>query len=168
MAATGQRPTTRLVEALRAWGYALGGQATARLAARLGMRVSGPTVLREPRRARCSPSPADCAIIGIDDWTLARGHRYGTIVVDLERRRPIELLAERDGATVKAWLNTQSHIEIVARDRGGAYAEAVRTVMPHALQVADRWHLLANLRDAVERLLMRCTSKLERVLNFLP
>lgn len=160
LAATGRRRTTKRLEALRALGYALGGQAAARLAARLGMRISGPTVLRELRRAGCAPSPLDCTVIGIDDWALARGHCYGTIVVDLQRRRPIELLAERDGATVKAWLHSQPHIQIVARDRGGAYAEAVRTAVPDAQQVADRWHLLANLRDAVERLLMRCTSKL--------
>jgi transposase len=124
------------------------------------MHISGSTVLRELRRAGCAPSPDDYTVIGIDDGALARSHRNGTMVVDLERRRPIELLAKRDGATVKAWLSTQPHIEIMARDRGGAYAEAVRTVMPDALQVADRWHLLANLRDAVERLLMRCTSEL--------
>ena len=160
LAATGRRRTIRLAEALRALGYALGGQAAARLAARLGMGISGATVLRELRRKGCVSPTTISTVIGIDDWALARGHRYGTIVVDLERRRPIELLAERDGATVKAWLNTQPHIEIVARDRGGAYADAVRTAVPDAVQVADRWHLLANLRDAVERLLMRCASKL--------
>jgi transposase len=160
LVAAGRRRTLRLVEALLSLGYALGGEAAARLAARLGMRISGPTVLRELRRAGCPPLSSVPVVIGIDDWALARGHKYGTIVVDLEERRPIELLAERDAATVVPWLQLHPEVEVIARDRAGAYADAARTAAPDAQQVADRWHLLANLRDAIERLLLRCTGKL--------
>lgn len=161
LVAAGQRRTLRLVEAVRSLGYALGGEAAARLAARLGMRISGPTVLRDLRRAGCPPPAAVPVVIGIDDWALARGHRYGTIIVDLEKHRPIDLLAGRDAATVVGWLQDQPAVEVIARDRGGAYADAARTAAPDAQQVADRWHLLANLRDAFERLLLRCPGKLK-------
>ncbi len=162
LAGSSQRRTLRLAEALRSLGYALGGEAAARLAGRLGICISGPTVLRELRRTGCPLPAAAPVIIGIDDWAIARGHRYGTIVVDLERRRPIELLPGRDVATVVPWLQATPGVEIIARDRAGAYAEAARTAAPAAQQVADRWHLLANLRDAIERLLLRCTPQMRQ------
>ena len=162
LAGPGQRRTRRLAEGLRSLGYALGGEAAARLAARLGICISGPTVLRELRRAGCQERAAAPVIIGIDDWAIARGHRYGTIVVDLQRRQPIELLPGRDVATVVPWLRATPGVKIIARDRAGAYAEAARTAAPDAQQVADRWHLLANLRDAIERLLLRCTPQMRQ------
>ena len=92
LAVARQRRTLRLMQAVRALGYALGGEAAARLAEQLGMPVSGPTVLRELRRADCPPPEASPVVVGIDDWVIARGHRYGTIMVDLKRRCPIELV----------------------------------------------------------------------------
>ncbi|WP_259373166.1 ISL3 family transposase [Azohydromonas aeria] len=100
-------------------------------------------------------------VVGIDDWALARGHRYGTIVVDLERRRPVALLPDRDTATVRDnWLKEHDTIRIVARDRASAYADAVRQALPDAVQVADRWHLIKNLSEALQRLLSRLSSRL--------
>ena len=160
LAVARQRRTLRLMQGVWALGYALGGQAGARLGWQLGMPVSGPTVLRELRRAGCSPTP-DPVVIGIDDWALARGHRYGTIVVDLDRHCPIELLAGRDAPTVVSWLKEQASLEVIARDRASAYADAARTAAPDAQHVADRWHLLGNLRDAVERVLLRCPDKMK-------
>lgn len=161
LAAVRQRCTVRLAAARQAVGLALGGQAGARLAARLGMPTSGPTLLRTLRRraqvTSTAPAPTH---IGIDDWALTRGHRYGTIVVDLDRHRPIELLADRDVTTVGAWLAEQRDIRLIARDRAGAYADAATRAAPSAVQVADRWHLLGNLRDALERLLARHTARL--------
>ena len=159
-----QRRTWRLRRQHSLLGYALGGEAGARLAVHLGMRISGAALLAQLRAAGCTPPAQEPQVIGIDDWALARGHRYGTIIVDLKRRRPIELLAGRDAATVVGWLKKQRGLQVIARDRAGAYADAARTAAPEAQQVADRWHLLANLRDAIERLLLRYPGKLKEAL----
>ncbi len=119
-------------------------------------------MLRELRRAGCPPPAATPVIIGIDDWALACGHHYGTIVVDLQRRQPIELLPGRDVATVGPWLQEMPGVEVIVRDRAGAYADAARKAAPTVQQVADRWHLLANLRDAIERLLLPCTPQMRQ------
>ncbi|GAC1360112.1 MAG: ISL3 family transposase [Herpetosiphon sp.] len=154
-----QRRSQRLQEVHTQVGLALGGLPSARLLCHLGMQVSGDTILRTLIRTMANfeaSHPAELPDkIGIDDWAYRRGHRYGTIVVDLERRRPIALLPDRDTATVTAWLTQQSDLRVVTRDRASAYAEAIREGAPGAMQVADRWHLLKNLGDAMERLLTR-------------
>jgi transposase len=99
-------------------------------------------------------------VVGIDDWAITRGHPYGTIVVDLVRRRPIEVLDGRESTSVADWLQRHPSIQVLARDRAGAYSDAAQSVIPHAQQVADRWHLLTNLRETVERLLLRHNAKL--------
>jgi transposase len=91
--------------------------------------------------------------LGVDDWALRRRERYGTILVDLERRRAIDLLPDREGATVESWLKANPGVEIATRDRSATYAEAIRKGAPSAIQVTDRWHLVVNLTDAVERAL---------------
>jgi Transposase len=91
-----------------------------------------------------------------------RGHHYGTIVVDLERREPIAVFAGREVVAVTAWRREHPSIRIVARDRAGAYSEAVRTALPAAKQVSDRWHLLCNLRDNVQRVLHRLGQQLRQ------
>jgi len=147
------RRTFRLSEALDWITLALGGQAGARLARRLGLLVSGSTLLRQiRRRARKAPVAAP-RVLGIDDWAWRKGHRYGTILCDLESRKVIDLLPNREAGTVAAWLRQHPGSEIVSRDRGGIYAQATRVATPGAVQVADRWHLLRNLSEALKNAL---------------
>jgi transposase len=87
-------------------------------------------------------------VIGIDDWAWKRGHRYGTIVCDLERRRIIDILPDREAATVAAWLAAHPSISVIARDRGAGYRQAATDGLPEAVQVADRWHLMENASAA--------------------
>jgi transposase len=98
-----------------------------------------------------SHSPGSCApphVVGIDDWAWKRGHRYGTIICDLERHRIIDVLPDREAATVEAWLSARPSIRVVSRDRGGGYGQAVTRALPKAIQVADRWHLMENASSA--------------------
>ena len=157
-----QRRTRSQARALLALGHALGGEPAARLAGALGLRTSSDTVLRHLRRASVRKRQSKPRVVGIDDWAIARGHNYGTIVVDLERREPIEVFTGRETESVVAWLQDHPSIEIVARDRAGAYSEAVDLALPAAKQVSDRWHLLSNLRDNVERMLHRLGSQMRQ------
>lgn len=148
------RRTGRLEGLVHHLGLALGGRPAAIFASRLMLPVSNDTLLRVVRRRGCPPVVPP-TVIGIDDWAWRRNQRYGTIICDLERRRPITLLPDREAATAQAWLADQQQIAIVARDRGGGYARAAAKALPHAVQVADRWHLMENASraflDAVRR-----------------
>ena len=157
------RRTRRMEQALRWLGLALGGAAGARTAQRLGLIVSGDTLLRQLRRKALAakPIPMVVRVLGMDDWAWRKGQRYGTILCDLERRCVVDLLPDRQSSTVTRWLREHAPPEVISRDRAGAYAEAARQGAPHAVQVADRFHLLRNLREALEHILERQSSVLE-------
>lgn len=154
------RRTERLSNVLRIVAYALGGQAGNQLAARLNMPTSGDTLLRIIRSTP-EPEVAEPTIIGVDDWARRRGRMYGTLVVDLERHRVIDLLPDRTAETLASWLKEHKQVEIVTRDRSPEYARGITLGAPQAQQVADRWHLLVNLRDACIRVLDRLRSELK-------
>src|SRR6266704_2938245 len=156
------RMTNRLSEVLQTLGFATCGELGERLVPKLGMHVSGPTLLRR-MRARVYTPPASVSILGIDDWAWKKGATYGTILVDLQSRKPIELLPDRTAETAEAWLRTHPEITLVSRDRGGDYAAAARRGAPQAEQVADKFHLLKNLRERIKDLMDRRHSCLPEV-----
>jgi len=154
LVASSARRTTRLQSRLLQDGFDVGGAPGARHATAEGMPVSRRTLLRLVRAAP-TPSAGTVRVVGIDDWANKRGRTYGTIVVNLETHRVIDVLPDRTAATVACWLDGHPEIEIVSRDRAGAYAEAARLGAPQAVQIADRFHLLRNVTEAVERYLAR-------------
>ena len=141
------RRTARLDRIVHHLGLALGGRPGASFAKRLMLPVSNDTLLRTVRR-RSRPPVEPLRVVGVDDWAFRRNHRYGSLICDLERRRIVTLLPDREMATVQAWLAGQPGIEVVSRDRGGGYGEAVARALPKAVQVADRWHLMENASTA--------------------
>ncbi len=158
------RRTPRLTHSLRDIGFANGGEAGARLAVRLRMRTSGDTLLRI-LRATPPPDAPPPTVIGIDDFALRKGRAYGTIVVDLERCRPIDLLPDRTAETVAARLRASPDLAVIARDRAKDYARGATAGAPQATQVADRFHILCNLREAVERYLTHARPALRLLLD---
>ena len=156
------RMTNRLREALLALGLATSAQVSERLVPSLGMQVSASTLLRHLRLVGCPP-PSSVRILGVDDWAWRKGQTYGTILVDLEKRCPIELLADRKEETLTAWLRTHPEIEVISRDRGGEYAAAAKKGAPQAQQIADKFHLVKNLREGLQELIARRQKVLPEV-----
>jgi transposase len=158
------RRTNRLADVVRVIAFAAGGAAGSRVLDRLQMPTSAATLLRLIRCTTLPPSPAP-RVLGIDDWARRKGQTYGTICVDLERRRPVDLLPDRSAAAVSAWLRAHPSIAIISRDRGGAYADGAALGAPTAVQVADRWHLLRNLGEAVERTLQKHAAAITQLFS---
>ena len=137
---------------LKQLGLVAGGRYGSLIGRLFGLLVSGSTLLRRARA--CSlPEATTPRVLGVDDWAFKKRERYGTILVDLEKRQVIDLLPDRETDTLKTWLEAHPGIEVISRDRASTYALAAAQVAPQAVQVADRWHLLKNLGDAIQRVL---------------
>jgi transposase len=148
------RRTVRLEEWLRALGFALGGEAGARLLHALGLLASPDALLRQVRRTPLPARPAP-RVGSVDDWCVRRGHTSGALLVDLERRCVVDLLPDREADTFTAWLQTQPQVVVVSRDRGANFADGANRGAPQALQVADRFHVLKNLVEALQQVVGR-------------
>lgn len=161
LVAPGARRSNGLRAALAQIAFALGGEAGRRLAVALGMPASAATLLRLVCAA--SPTQADPPrVLGIDDWAWRKATRYGTILCDLERHRAVDVLPDRSADTVAAWLSAHPSVALITRDRSDLYADGATRGAPDAIQVADRFHLLKNLGDALERFLQQKRPALRR------
>ncbi len=164
LAAPHARRTARLAAVLTQIGFALGGEGGARLLAVLGMVASPDTLLGLVRHAPVAVCPTP-RVLGIDDFALRRGRTSGTLLIDSERHAPVDLLPDRDAESVARWLAAHPGVAVISRDRSGVDADGATRGAPEATQVADRWHLLKNLGDALEQVLGRQREALRAALD---
>jgi len=168
---TGAAPYARRTNRLAAWctqvAFALGGVPGARLLRHSGCALSRQTLLRQTllRQIRSFPvaSGPTPTVLWVDDCAFRKGRTSGTMFVDLEQHRVVDLLPERSADAVATWLNAHPGVQIVSRDRGGEYAEGAKRGAPEALQVADRFHLLRHLGDVTRRVLQRHAALVQRL-----
>lgn len=156
------RKTSRLGQQLQKMGLALGGAAGARLCHQIGIVVCGSTLLNHLEKLSL-PEFAVPKILGVDDFAFCKGQRYGTILVDLELNQPIALLADRKAETLTDWLIQHPGVEILSRDRSKTYKSAMDKGAPAAIQVADRFHLVQNLEETLEKVFGSYGNELKAV-----
>jgi transposase len=146
-----QRKTARLESILLQLLWRLGAKAAAEIAKLLGLLISDDALLYQFKKAPRTEPKTSPEVLGIDDFAFRKGQNYGTILIDLQTRTPVDLLPDREKATVEKWLKEHPGAQIVSRDRSATYAEAIREGAPEAIHVADRFHILKNLMEVLEK-----------------
>jgi transposase len=159
------RVTTRLYQIVQVIGLATGGMLGARVTDRLGIQTSWMTIIRRIMALPTVPIE-QVSELGIDDFAFRRGRKFGTILVDMQSHKALDLLPDRKAETAKAWMKAHPEIKLVSRDRGGEYAAGAREGAPQATQIADRFHMYKNLVEEVELILARCRAEIRK--NALP
>lgn len=153
--------TTLSINLLRAIAFEASAESVSRISKHLNMETSPDTILRI-LRSTCQPERTVPRVLGVDDWAIRRGQNYGTILVDLETHKPVDLLQGRSAETLKKWLKANPGVQIISRDRSKEYKAAVDEVLPEAIQIVDRWHLYLNLRKRLEKILAKRPSQDKR------
>jgi len=154
------RRTLRLHDLLTLIGFAVGGEAGRKLVEGMHLSTSPDTLLRLIRATPDKPFSTP-RILGVDDFAFRRRRTYGTILIDLEKRLPIDLLPDREAETLTKWLKAHPGVEMISRDRGGDYAKGAKQGAPDAKQIADRWHLLKNLSETMQSYFLRKQPQLK-------
>jgi transposase len=155
------RVTARLFQIVQAIGLATGGMLGVRLSSRLGIQTSWMTILRRIMALPTTPIE-QVQELGIDDFSFRRGRKFGTILVDMQSHKVIDVLPDRNAETAAAWMKAHPEIDLVSRDRGTDYATAATQGPPQAVQCADRFHIMKNLAEAVEKVLTQCWSEIRQ------
>jgi hypothetical protein len=161
------RRTNRQASRLRAIAKELGGRPAARESENVQMPVSRHTLLRLLRRTPVPAAPAP-RILGVDDWSLRKGRTYATLLVDLQRHRIVDVLPYLEAQTLEVWLAAHPGVEVITRDRAGAYAQGARKGAPQAQQVTDRFHVFLNLQEALKRMFERKHEQLKHLATWEP
>lgn len=156
------RRTIRLTNVLQQVGFEVSAESGRRILRWLKIKVSGDTLLRIVKHTVIAP-PTTVTIIGIDDWALRKGHHYGTIIIDQETRRVVELLKGSRAEDVQPWFKAHPEVKLATRDRSPEYRNALTTAAPQSQQLLDRWHLLQNLRHLAERVVASAYSRLKKL-----
>lgn len=153
-----KRCFSRSIDLVRSVGLELGGNKGAALCKVIGFPISSSSILRAVKGMETPAKTQTSGVIGVDDWAYKKGRNYGTIIVDLKNKKVVDLLPDREADTLATWLKAHPEVHTVSRDRASAYALGIRTGAPKAIQVADRFHLLVNLRDAFQASLHKHSS----------